>query len=107
MRLATAGQAKGEQVLGFWNESRLDIQQGAPGKPIRLDTVAGADYTFNIGQGLHVLLEYFLRLQEPGFVREDIKRERTLQNLGLQIDQPVGIDVVWRFFAFYDLRANS
>ena len=98
---------KGEYVIGFWNESRLDIEQNRPGKPIRFDTVLGTDYTFNIGQGLHVLFEYFVRVQEPGFTVEDIKRERTQQFLGLQVDQPVGIDIVWRFFAFYDLRDRS
>ncbi len=98
---------KGTQVIGFWNEGRVDIEQNKPGKPLRFDMVAGVDYTFDIGQGLHVLLEYFFRTQEPGFTVEDVKRERTLHELGLLIDQPVGIATVWRFFAFYDMRDRS
>lgn len=98
---------KGTQIIGFWNEGRVDIEENKPGKPMRFDTVAGVDYTFNVGQGLHVLLEYFFRTQEPGFTVEDVKGERTLHELGLLVDQPVGIATVWRFFAFYDLRDRS
>jgi hypothetical protein len=98
---------KGEYVIGFWNESRLDIQQDQPGEPLRFDTVFGVDYTFNIGQGLHVLLEYFLRTQESGFTNRDLKQDRTIQVIGLQLDQPVGIDVVWRAFFFFDLSDQS
>jgi hypothetical protein len=98
---------KGEKIIGFWNESRLDIQQDQPGDPLRFDTVVGVDYTFNIGQGLHVLLEYFLRTQEKGFTNTDLKQDRTLQVVGLQLDQPVGIEVVWRLFIFFDLSDQS
>ncbi len=98
---------KGEKVVGFWNESRIDVEQDKPGKPLRFDSVVGTDYTFDVGQGLHVLFEYFVRAQEPGFTLEDIKRERTQHFLGMQLDQPVGIDIVWRFFGFYDLRDRS
>jgi len=98
---------KGEKEVGFWNESRLDIQIDRPGNPIRFDTVAGVDYTFNVGQGLHVLLEYFLSVQEKGFALLDLKGDRLIQNLGLQLDQPVGIDIVWRLFVFYDLGDQS
>jgi len=98
---------KGTQVIGFWNEGRVDIEQNKPGKPVRFDTVVGVDYTFDVGQGLHVLLEYFFRSQEPGFTVEDVKGERTLHELGMLVDQPVGLDIVWRFFAFYDLRDRS
>ncbi|NIR56710.1 MAG: hypothetical protein GWM98_22465, partial [Nitrospinaceae bacterium] len=94
---------KGEKTIGFWNESRLDIQQNQPEDPIRFDTAVGVDYTFNIAQGLHVLLEYFLRVHEKGFTNIDLKQDRTIQVLGLQMDQPVGIEVVWRAFFFYDL----
>ena len=98
---------KGEAVLGFWNESRLDIQQDQPGDPLRFETVFGVDYTFDVGQGLHVLLEYFFRTQEKGFTNIDLKQERTFQVMGMQIDQPVGIDIVWRAFFFYDLVDGS
>ncbi len=98
---------KGEKIIGYWNESRLDIQQDQPGKPLRFDTVLGVDYTFGIGQGLHVLVEYFLRTQEKKFTNLDLKQDRTLQVMGLQLDQPVGIDVVWRLFIFFDLSDQS
>ncbi len=98
---------KGEKIIGYWHESRLDIQHDQPGDPLRFDTVFGVDYTFNIGQGLHVLLEYFLRTQEEGFTNTDLKQDRTIQVMGLQLDQPVGIDVVWRAFFFFDLSDQS
>ena len=98
---------KGEYVVGLWNESRLDIQQDQPGDPLRFDTVFGVDYTFNVGQGLHVLLEYFLRTQEPGFTNIDLKQDQTIQVMGLQLDQPVGIDIIWRAFFFFDLSDQS
>ena len=98
---------KGEKVIGFWNESRLDVQQDQPGDPLRFDTVFGIDYTFDLGQGLHVLLEYFLRTQESGFTNTDLKQDQTVQVVGLQMDQPVGIDVVWRAFFFFDLSDQS
>lgn len=98
---------KGEYVVGLWNESRLDIQQDQPGNPLRFDTVFGVDYTFDLGQGLHVLLEYFLRTQEQGFTNIDLKQDRTIQVMGLQLDQPVGIDIVWRAFFFFDLSDQS
>ena len=98
---------KGEHVVGYWNESRLDIQQDQPGDPLRFDTVFGVDYTFDVGQGLHVLLEYSLRTQEPDFTSIDLKQDRTIQIMGLQLDQPVGIDIVWRAFFFFDLGDQS
>ena len=96
-----------EYVVGYWNESRLDIQQDQPGNPLRFDTVFGVDYTFDLGQGLHVLLEYFLRTQERGFTNIDLKQDRTIHTLGLLLDQPVGIDIVWRAFFFIDLDDRS
>ena len=105
--IQTGYHLKGEYVVGLWNETRLDIQQDQPGDPLRLDTVFGIDYTFDIGQGLHVLLEYFFRTQEPGFTNIDLKQERTIQVVGLQMDQPVGIDIVWRAFFFLDIVDGS
>jgi hypothetical protein len=98
---------QGEYVVGYWNESRLDIQQDQPGNPLRFDTVFGVDYTFDVGQGLHVLLEYFLRTQESGFTNIDLKQDRTIHTLGLLLDQPVGIDIIWRAFFFIDLDDRS
>ena len=98
---------KGEAVIGFWNESRLDIQQDQPGDPLRFETVFGVDYTFDVGQGLHFLVEYLFRAQEKGFTNIDLKQERTFQVMGLQMDQPIGIDIVWRAFFFYDLVDGS
>jgi len=98
---------QGEYVVGYWNESRLDIQQDQPGNPLRFDTVVGLDYTFDLGQGLHVLLEYFLRAQEPGFTNIDLKQDRTFHAMGLLLDQPVGIDIVWQIFFFFDLSDQS
>jgi hypothetical protein len=98
---------QGEYVVGYWNESRLDIQQDQPGDPLRFDTVFGVDYTFDVGQGLHVLLEYFLRTQESGFTNIDLKQDRTIHTLGLLLDQPVGIDIIWRAFFFIDLDDRS
>jgi len=98
---------KGEATVGFWNESRLDIETGAAGAPLRLASVFGADYTFDIGEGLHVLLEYLLVTQEDGFTLLDRQRQRTLHQFALGLDQPVGINVVWRVFALADARDAS
>ena len=54
-----------------------------------------------------MLVEYFLRTQEKEFTNLDLKQDRTLQVMGLQLDQPVGIDVVWRLFFFFDLGDQS
>ena len=57
---------KGEREVGFWNESRLDIEM-EPSSPVQFDTVFGTDYTFDIGKGLHILMEYFLSTQQREF----------------------------------------
>ena len=98
---------KGEKEIGFWNESRLDVEFNRQGNPIRFDTVFGIDYTFDLGQGLHVLLEYFLTTQEKQFTRLDLKDDRLIQEIGLLLDQPIGIDIVWRAFIFYDVSDQS
>jgi hypothetical protein len=97
---------KGEKAFGFWNESRLDIEM-ALSSPIQFDTVFGVDYTFDIGQGLHVLAEYFLTTREKGFSISDPKGQRTFEQVGISIDQPVGIDIRWQLFSIYDLRDDS
>ena len=98
---------KGEYVAGFWNESRLDIEQNGSEKPIRFDTVIGADYTFPVGAGLHALAEYFVSTRDRTFTWVDRTNQRTIHQLGFSLDQPVGIEVVWRVFGFYDIRDGS
>jgi len=97
---------KGENEFGFWNESRLDVEM-KPSSPIRFDTVLGVDYTFNVGQGLHVLVEYFLTTRQKDFTLLDQKGQRTFQQVGVSFDQPIGIDIKWQVFGLYDLRDES
>lgn len=99
---------KGEKTVGFWNETRLDVEQNRPGAPLRLQTVLGMDYTFDVGEGLHVLVEYFLNAESRDFTRTDvIQGDRVLHQLGLMMDQPVGINTVWRNFVFFDMVDHS
>lgn len=95
---------KGEQEVGFWNESRLDIEMQTA---LRFDTVLGIDYTFDLGEGLHALLEYFLTTREKEFTQTDPKGQRTIQQIGFSMDQPVGIDIRWQVFSLFDLRDKS
>lgn len=97
---------KGEKEFGFWNESRLDIEM-KPSSPVRFDTVVGVDYTFNVGEGLHVLAEYFLTTRQNDFTLLDAKGQRTFQQIGISFDQPLGIDFRWQVFGLYDLRDES
>ncbi len=97
---------KGEKELGFWNESRLDVEM-KPSSPLRFDTVLGVDYTFSIGEGLHVLAEYFLTTRQNDFTLLDAKGQRTIQQMGITLDQPVGIDIKWQVFGLYDLQDES
>ncbi|MZG54842.1 MAG: hypothetical protein F3743_11885 [Nitrospinae bacterium] len=95
---------KGEKEVGLWNESRLDIEMQSA---LRFDTVLGTDYTFDLGEGLHVLLEYFLTTRQKGFTLTDPKGQRTIQQIGFSMDQPVGIDIRWQIFNLFDLRDKS
>ena len=95
---------KGEKEVGFWNESRLDIEMQSA---LRFDTVLGTDYTFNLGEGLHILLEYFFTTREKTFTLTDPKGQRTIQQIGFSMDQPVGIDIRWQIFSLFDLRDKS
>ena len=97
---------KGEKGFGFWNESRLDIEM-KPSAPVQFDTVFGVDYTFDIGEGLHVLGEYFFTTRQRNFSLSDLKGQRTFQQIGISLDQPVGIDIQWQLFGLYDLRDES
>lgn len=97
---------KGESEIGIWNESRIDIEM-KPSSPVRFDTVLGMDYTFDVGEGLHVLAEYFLTTQQNDFTLLDVKGQRTFHQVGITFDQPVGIDLKWQLFGLYDLKDKS
>jgi hypothetical protein len=98
---------KGEHNIAYWSEGRLDIEQNQDGDPLRFDTVVGADYTFDIGEGLHFLMEYFLSTRQDGFTRTFPKEEQTIQQIGLLFDMPYGIDIVWQVFSLYDIDDGS
>ncbi len=98
---------KGEKTIGYWNEGRLDIEQGVAGNPVRFDTVFGIDYTFDVGEGLHALVEYFFSTREDGFSRMDLLGDNTIHQLGLLLDQPIGISLAWKAFTFIDLVDGS
>ena len=98
---------KGERTVAYWNESRLDIELQQSGNPLRFDTVFGADYTFNVGDGLHVLVEYFLSTRQKTFSLLNPTVNRTIHELGILFDQPVGIDIVWQVFGLYDIRDGT
>ncbi len=98
---------KGEYEVGYWNETRFDLESVSGESLFRVDSVFGTDYTFDVGQGLHVLLEYFISSSEKGFSVVDSKGDQTIHQLGLQMDQPVGIATVWRRFAFSDVFDGS
>ena len=98
---------KGEYLIGYWSESRLDIERSRGKHPLRFDVVFGSDYTFNIGDGLHFLLEYFISVREPQYTQSDIKGNRTIHQFGLLLDQPVGADVLWKLFSLFDVRDGS
>lgn len=97
---------KGEMEIGYWSESRMDIELQSS-SPLRFDTVLGIDYTFDLGEGLHVLMEYFLTTREKGFTLTDPNGQITIQQMWFSMDQPVGIDVRWQIFNLYDLRDKS
>ena len=98
---------KGEHNIAYWNEGRLDIETNKAGDPLRFDTVVGADYTFDIGEGLHFLMEYFLSARQDGFTRTLPKEEPTIQQIGFLFDMPYGIDIVWQVFGLYDIDDGS
>ena len=98
---------KGEYEVGFWNESRFDFESDLGKTLMRVESVFGSDYTFDVGQGLHVLLEYFISSTESGFSISDPKGDQTIHQFGVQMDQPIGIATVWRMFAFYDVLDGS
>lgn len=103
---------KGEYAIGYWNESRLDVESQPGRNPLRFDTVFGADYTFSLGQGLHVAAEYFVSAREKEIsispeLQPFVVEHRAVHQVGVSFDQPVGIDIVWKVFGFYDVRDGS
>jgi len=98
---------KGEKTVGYWNEGRFDIEKKSGQSHTRFQSVIGSDYTFDLGQGLHVLLEYFVSTQDKGFTLKDIKGDRTIHQLGIMFSQPIGIDIVWQVFGFMDVLDRS
>ena len=55
---------KGEREIGFWSEGRFDFERDFSSTAIRAEVVFGIDYTFNFGEGLHILMEYFLSTKD-------------------------------------------
>ena len=53
---------KGEYHAAYWSEGRVDLERVKENHPVRFDAVVGTDYTFDVGDGLHVLLEIFFQL---------------------------------------------
>lgn len=98
---------KGEYEIGYWNESRLDVERVNGQHSLRFDTVLGVDYTFDIGEGLHVLAEYFVTTRGENSTVTDIKGNRTIHQFGIMLDQPVGIDIKWQCFGIFDVRDGS
>ena len=72
---------KGEHEVGFWNESRLDVEIG-PSSPLQFDTVLGVAYTFEIWKGLHVLTDYFFSTRQQEFRLSDLKVQRNYHQIG-------------------------
>ena len=98
---------KGEREIGFWSEGRFDFEKKTNSNALRSEAVFGLDYTFDFGEGLHVLFEYFLSAKGWEFTNRDLHRDTTIYQFRLQLDQPVGIAMIWRLFGFYDLRDGS
>ena len=56
---------------------------------------------------MNVLGEYFFTTRQMNFSLSDLKGQRTFQQIGISLDQPVGIDIQWQLFGLYDLRDES
>ncbi|NIQ03115.1 MAG: hypothetical protein GWM98_24280 [Nitrospinaceae bacterium] len=67
----------------------------------------GADYTFRVGDGLHVLVEYFLSVRENKSTLLDPEGNRLFHQIGFLLDQPVGLDIRWQVFSLFDFRDGS
>ena len=75
---------KGEYAVGYWTEGRVDVERINGRHPLRFDSVLGTDFTFDVGDGLHVLIEYFFSTREPQFTQEEVlKGDRTLHQFGV------------------------
>jgi hypothetical protein len=93
---------KGEFEVGYWNESRVDIENVNGKNLLRFDTVLGVDYTLN--SGLHILAEYFLSVRERNFTPIDLSGDQFIHQLGVLFDQPIGMNTVWQVFSLIDIR---
>lgn len=98
---------KGEYEIGYWSEGRLDVEQNTTRRSLRFESVFGVDYTFDLGEGLHVLMEYFLSTRQKDFFPRDPRGDGTTHQFGWMLDQPVGIATIWRLFGFYDVLDGS
>jgi hypothetical protein len=98
---------KGEYEVGYWNEGRLDIENINGENPLRFDTVLGVDYTLDVGEGLHVLAEYFLSVRERNFTPIDLSGDQLIHQFGVLFDQPIGMNTVWQVFSLIDIRDGT
>ncbi|MFQ5717601.1 MAG: hypothetical protein ACE5GQ_10945 [Nitrospinales bacterium] len=98
---------KGEYEVGYWSEGRLDIEKNIGGRSLRFEGVFGVDYTFDLGEGLHVLAEYLLSTRQKSFIPSVLGGGQTIHQFGFLLDQPVGIATVWKLFGFYDVLDGS
>ncbi|MDP6231555.1 MAG: hypothetical protein QF913_05225 [Nitrospinaceae bacterium] len=98
---------KGEYHAAYWSEGRVDLERVKENHPVRFDAVVGTDYTFDVGDGLHVLLEYFFSTREPQFSQDDVKGDRSIHQFGVLLDQPISADIRWQLFSLFDVRDGS
>ena len=52
-------------------------------------------------------MEYFFTTRQQEFTLSDLKEQKTYHQIGFSMDQPVGIDIKWQIFSFYDFRDRS
>ncbi len=98
---------KAEHLAAYWSEGRVDIERVKENHPLRFDAVIGTDYTFDVGDGLHVLLEYFFSTREPQSTQDNVIGERSVHQFGVLLDQPIGADIRWQLFSLFDVRDGS
>ena len=54
-----------------------------------------------------MLLEYFISTRESEYTQDDAKGNRTINQFGLLMDQPIGADILWKLFGLFDVRDGS
>ncbi len=90
--------------IGLWVEAAMTHQneESIPFKYQKMATF-GADYTFALGNGLHILGEYFLTRVSRDFYDSDFKFDIS----ALLVDYPIGLmDQIFTFF-YYDWKNND